>query len=135
MVAYRDLFRLDPAPGWDDDIPHKEKLKWMDILTALYGVSDVSFKRCIAPVSCASHSELIGFFDGSDNAYAAVVYIRWTLLDGSYHVYLVGSKAKVTPLKRISTPRAELNGAVLLSRLMLFLLRSCISSGVKPRKV
>ena len=25
MVAYRDLFRIDPALGWDDDIPIEEK--------------------------------------------------------------------------------------------------------------
>ena len=26
MVVYRDLFRLEPTPGWDKDIPLKEKL-------------------------------------------------------------------------------------------------------------
>ena len=135
MVAYRDLFRLEPAPGWDDDIPMKEKLKWLDILNALHQISSVKFDRCIAPVSLASQCDLIGYFDGSDNAYAAVVYIRWALLDGSFNVYLACSKSKVTPLKRISTPRSELNGAVLLTRLMLFFLKSCISSGIKPHKI
>ena len=109
----------------------KEKLKWLDILNALHQISSVKFDRCIAPVSLASQCDLIGYFDGSDNAYAAVVYIRWALLDGSFNVYLACSKSKVTPLKRISTPRSELNGAVLLIRLMIFFLRSCISSGIK----
>ena len=132
MAAYRDLFRLESAPGWDDDIPYQEKLKWVVILNVLHQVADVSFDRCITSLPHASQCELIGYFDGSDNAYAAVVYIRWTLFDGSYDVFLACSKAKVSPLKRISTPRAELNGAVLLTRLMLFFLRSCISSGIKP---
>ena len=135
MVAYRDLFRLDPAPGWDEDIPLKEKLKWVKILQEFCKASNVTFHRSIAPISRGSLPEIIGYFDGSDNAYAAVVYIRWTLHDSSYDVYLACSKAKVTPLKRISTPRAELNGAVLLSRLVLFFLRSCVSSGVTPTKI
>ena len=135
MVAYRDLFRLEPAPGWDDDIPQKEKLKWVDILNVLHQVSSVKFDRCIAPVSLASQCELIGYFDGSDNAYAAVVYIRWARHDGSFSIFLACSKAKVTPLKRISTPRSEINGAVLLTRLMLFFLRSCVSSGINPHKI
>ena len=135
MVAYRDLFRLEPTPGWDDDIPLSEKRKWLAILHTLNDVSKVTFGRCIAPVSRASCPEIIGYFDGSDNAYAAVVYIRWRLSDGLYEVYLGCAKAKVTPLKRISTPRSELNGAVLLSRLVLFFLRSCVSSGVNPLKI
>ena len=135
MVAYRDLFKLEPTPDWDSDIPLKEKAKWIPILSALHQCTSVPFARSIAPTSQASHSEIVGYFDGSDEAYAAVVYLRWTLLDGSIKVYLAGSKTKVTPLKRISTPRSELNGAVLLTRLVLFVLKCCVSSGVKPVKI
>ena len=135
MIAYRDPFRLDPTPGWDEDIPLKEKSKWLKILQEFCKVSAVTFPRCIAPISKGSYAEIVGFFDGSDNAYAGVAYIRWKLQNDSYVVYLACSKSKVTPLKRISTPRAELNGAVLLSRLVLFFLKSCVSSGVTPTKI
>ena len=94
-----------------------------------------NFHRSVASISRGSLPEIIGYFYGSDNAYAAVVYIRWTLHDSPYDVYLACSKAKVTPLKRISTPRAALYGAVLLSRLVLFFLRSCVSSGITPAKI
>ena len=43
MVAYRDLFRLEPTPDWDDDIPHKEKAKWISILSALRQCSSITF--------------------------------------------------------------------------------------------
>ena len=59
------------------------------------------------------------YFDGSDDVFAAVIYIRWKLSDGTVSVSLLCDKPKVTPSKRISTPRSELNGAVIASRLDL----------------
>ena len=87
------------------------------------------------PKSAVGQPEIVAYFDGSDDAYAAVVYSRWTLADGSIDVNLAIAKAKVTPLKRISTPRSELNGAVLLTRLVLFYLKSCSKAGVIPKTV
>ena len=40
------------------------------------------------------------------------------MTDGSVIVRLLCSKARVTPLQRISTPRSELNGAVVVARLL-----------------
>ena len=84
--------------------------------------------RCTKPNLAVGDPEVVGYFDGSDDAYAGVVYLRWALEDGSYEANLVCSKAKVTPLKRISTPRSELNGA-------LFFLKTCSKSNVKPKRV
>ena len=135
MVAYRDLFRIEPALGWDDEIPTKEKQKWVKILRVFHEASSIKLHRSTKPTSAVGDPEVVGYFDGSDDAYAGVVYLRWALEDGSYEANLVCSKAKVTPLKRISTPRSELNGAVLLSRLLLFFLKSCSKSNVKPKRV
>ena len=101
----------------------------------LIEVANVSFPRATRPKSAIKGPEIIGYFDGSDNAYAAVVYLRWVLSDGSIRATLAGSKAKVTPLKRISTPRSELNGAVLLGRLALKLTKACVASGSTPERV
>ena len=79
--------------------------------------------------------EIVGFCDGSDDAYAAVLYYRWILVDGWVHVALACSNARVTPLKRISTPRAEMNGAVMLTRLTKTLVKACSLSGTIPSKV
>ena len=59
------------------------------------------------------------FFDGSDHAYAIVIYARWVMKDGSVYVCLVASKAYVGPMFGTSTPRLEMNGATLLSRVVL----------------
>ena len=135
MVGYRDLFRIEPALGWDDDIPLAEKKKWIEIFRIFREVSNIKFRRSTRPKSAVGHPEVVAYFDGSDNAYAAVIYLRWTLSDGSFVVSLACSKAKVTPLKRISTPRSELSGAVLLTRLVLFYLKSCAKAGVTPKIV
>ena len=67
---------------------------------------------------------IVGYWEGSDEAFAASVYIRWKLGDGSVSVSLLASRARVTPLVRISTLRSELNGAVILTRLLKSLLQA-----------
>ena len=62
--------------------------------------------------------------------FAAAIYIRWTLADDSIHVSLLCAKPRVTPSKRISTPRSELNGAVLASRLALSSANSLTNAGI-----
>ena len=135
MVAYRDLFRIEPPLSWDDQIPLTEKTKWIQLLRIFKDVANITFPRSTRPKHAVGGPEIIGFFDGSDDAYAAVVYFRWVLADGKIHVNLGGSKAKVTPLKRISTPRSELNGAVILCRLVLSTIKSCTAAGTSPTRV
>ena len=74
-------------------------------------------------------------FDGSDLAFAAVIYVRWVLSDESVYVTLLCAKSRVTPLQRISTPRSELNGAVIAVRLLISCLHSLAQTGVIPERV
>ena len=66
--------------------------------------------------------EIIGYWDGSNAAYAAVAYLRckYRLADGSFiwKVRILAAKARVTPAKGLTPPRSELNGLVILSRLI-----------------
>ena len=66
------------------------------------------------------HLELHAFGDASDKGYGACVYLRAELQDGSCVSSLVMSKAKVAPLKKVTVPRLELLGALLCSRLLVF---------------
>ena len=75
--------------------------------------------RCYFPMHLQVASKnLHGFSDASEDAYAAVVYLRIVGSDGKVHISLVTSKTKVAPIKRLSIPRLELCGALLLSRLL-----------------
>ena len=57
------------------------------------------------------------------------------LPDCTVQVSLICAKSRVTPLLRLSTPRSELNGAVLAVRLLLSCLRSLSQSGIVPEQV
>ena len=62
-------------------------------------------------------SELHMFCDASELAYAAVAYWRHVFADNTVKVSLVCSKARVAPLKPVSIPRLELQGALVAARL------------------
>ncbi|XP_050435204.1 uncharacterized protein LOC126842319 [Adelges cooleyi] len=50
-------------------------------------------------------------------AYGACIYVRSLGYDGKWHAQLLCSKTRVAPLKGVTIPRLELNGAVLLVQL------------------
>ena len=79
----------------------------------------------------------IGFCDGSLSAYSAVVYVRWSMSEPKYEenkfsVSILCAKAKVTPTNGQTTPKSELNGATLLSRLLKSAVRASVD---KPSQV
>ena len=82
-------------------------------------VPPIKFPRCFKPKNNAGRPEIIGFWDGSDEAYSGVCYVRWKL-DGKdeWETNLITSKARVTPKSGCTTPRSELSGLVLLVRLI-----------------
>ena len=135
-IAFRDLFRLDPPLQWDLPLaPGPDLSNWLALINLLVSAKCVSFPRYTRPPNVTGKPQLICFFDGSDLAYAAVIYIRWVLSNGDVYVSLLCAKPRVTPLQRISTPRSELNGAVVASRLLLSAVRSLASSDATPEKV
>ena len=93
-----------------------ESLLWRSQLNSL---SQKHIPCCYFPrdVQVAS-TQLHGFSDASENAYAGVVYLCMINYDGNVHVSLVTSKIKVAPLKRLTIPRLELCGAQLLTKLL-----------------
>ena len=120
---------------WDTPLSEEFTIKWRKALKYLKTVDTINEPRCyFSPykfdnvVKC----ELHGFCDASKDAYAAVVYIRWTMDDGSVIVRFVACKTKVVPLKvrasltkeGVPTPNLELLACELLSKLLITIRRS-----------
>ena len=135
-IAFRHLFNSYPSIEWDTPLPPgPDRYRWLDLIHLLVHSKPITFKRCIKPFNAVGGCQLICYFDGSDDAFAAVIYIRWELADGSVYVTLLCAKPRVAPLKRRSTPRSELNGALVAARLTLSAVRSLSSAGVPLERI
>lgn len=103
--------------GWDEMLPDDVSSTWRRFQRDLHLVEGVRIPRwCHTTARCSL--ELHGFSDASLLAFAACVYARVRREDGTVTVTLLAGKTKVAPIKQQCIPRLELNGAVLLARLL-----------------
>ena len=105
--------------GWDDCIPNAILEEWSKRRRELPLVSTHCILRCSCPgeanVVC---TQLHGFSDASEKAYSGVVYLRMEDSNGRLYTSLVMSKTCVAPIRRITVPRLELNGALIVAQLL-----------------
>ena len=85
----------------------------------------ITVKRCLKPHNAIGDPILIIFSDGSNNAYGACAYVRWELSTREFVSYIILSKNRLAPVKRMSIDRIELCGAVLNKRLKTVLQQQC----------
>lgn len=104
---------------WDEVIPSEHLTKWHTFLSQLKDLEQIQIPRPLQ-VSQACSVELHGFSDASEAGYAAVVYLRSLLADGTVVIRQLLSKTRVAPLKRITLPRLELCAAHLLAQLVSY---------------
>ncbi len=105
---------------WDEIVNEADLLEWSGWCAQLNELETIQIPRCLWPVDFQmSECSLHTFCDASEKAFAAVIYLRVTSLDGQVHVSLVMSKTRVAPVKRncLTLPRLELQAAVLGVRL------------------
>ncbi|XP_062541492.1 uncharacterized protein LOC134209528 [Armigeres subalbatus] len=108
---------------WDDPVPPNIAARWSSFREELNSLHDMDLPRRFI-VDGAVRIELHGFSDASDQACGACVYARSILHDGTSQLVLMCSKSKILPKKKkgkpktISTPRAELEAALLLANLL-----------------
>lgn len=107
----------DSLISWDSTLPPKIAAEWVDFMGQLQELQAMALPRRVLSVRAVS-TMLCGFCDASEDAYAAVVYVRQEFPDGSFHTNLLASKTKVAPTSVTTLPRLELCGALLLARLM-----------------
>ena len=117
-IGMRDLFIKEQGLEWDSPLPDKLRIMWVVHMKELVLAGEVKFSRCVKPEGKVEQFWLVVFFDGSDQAFAGAVFCMWIMEDRGIVIRLLCSKARVTPLLRISTPRSEVCGAVLAIRLI-----------------
>ena len=104
---------------WDDPIPEHIHQVWSQWRSELLLLTTVHVPRCYSLLKEAiASTQLHGFSDASEEAYAGIVYMRIEYSNKSVHTSLIISKTKVSPIKRLSIPRLELCGAQILARLL-----------------
>lgn len=81
-------------------------------------IEKISIPRWIRYEDEVDVRELHGFCVASEKGYAAVIYTRFVDAKQHARVNLLISKTRVSPIKPVSLPRLELNGATLLAKLM-----------------
>ena len=104
---------------WDSPVPEDSQRAWQQWRCELPSLSSKGVPRCYFPKTVQVVSTQIhGFCDASEEAYAGVVYLPMVDSKGDIHISLVMSKTKVAPIKRMSIPRLELCGAQVLAKLL-----------------
>lgn len=105
--------------GWDVPLPTdlEQQLKtWVSDLPALTLCPVPRFLGI--PGRTILSQQLHGFCDASADAFGGAVYVRSFHQDTSVSVHLLTSKARPAPIQKITIPRLELCGAVMLAQLL-----------------
>ena len=92
-----------------------------DVSENLASIESLNITRCIqrkdfTPISYQLHS----FSDASETGFGAAVSLRSKYTNGKVSCHLIVTKSKVAPVRQI--PRLELEGALVASRLVKFVL-------------
>ena len=100
--------------GWDDPVPNELLSRWEKWRSDLHLLEQVKLPRCVKPTGFGKPTkiEIHSFSDASDVGIGQVSYLRLSNAEGQIHVSFLMGKARVAPLKLMSTPRMELTAAV-----------------------
>lgn len=109
--------------NWDDPVPVMVQSHWTAIVSSLSTLANIQIPRYLGESSDNTY-QLVGFADASERGYACVVYIRSQHSKQEFNIRLLVAKSKVAPVKTLSIPRLELCGALLLARLLDYVLKS-----------
>lgn len=85
------------------------EVEWSEYVTNL-NQTNIQIPRWLGTKS-NFHTELHGFCDASECAYAAVIYARTISDQNTVQINIIQSKTRVAPLTMQTIPRLELVGA------------------------
>ena len=111
---------------WDAELPESFVTQWEKYRAELKQIDKCAIPRSVIPLNGSiDRLELVGFSDASNRAYGAAIYARVVEKSGKIVTQLVAAKSKVSPVKVISLPKLELQGALLMTKLMAKV-RECV---------
>ncbi|XP_064463610.1 uncharacterized protein LOC135374602 [Ornithodoros turicata] len=109
---------------WDSPMSEDKQKLWNEWCSEIPELTKVSVDRCFLP-SGHRNPQLHIFCDASPKGYGAVAYLRVENKDGTVTSTIVLSKSRVAPLKKLTLPRLELMAALIGSRMLNYLRRTC----------
>ena len=104
---------------WDDLLNESLLSEWQNLVKYISEVDEIIIDRKYVDDFKFEKVELHGFSDASDKAYGACIYLRFIYKSKVAHTRLITSKSRVNPIKKLTIPRLELMGLLLLSRLII----------------
>jgi len=107
------LHKLD----WDDQLPSELLNEWMDMYLRLSQMKELAGDRLVLAKGQPTEIQLHEFCDSSEKAYGACLYLHSVNQQGEVTTKLLCSKSRVAPVKKITLPRLELCGGLLLALL------------------
>jgi hypothetical protein len=125
-MLLRKLSKLEKM-DWDDPIPEDLRDDWIKFFTLLFDMEQIVFQRSTKPTTALGEPSLVLFSDASEEAFGACAYIRWQLQNGSYQSNLLLAKSRLSPIRKMTIPRLELNGALLAARLSKFVTKEMVT--------
>ncbi|XP_055591299.1 uncharacterized protein LOC129743341 [Uranotaenia lowii] len=104
---------------WDEILTRNDAEIWEVFRNQLKEMGEIVVPRCVFPHSKPQSVELHGFCDASSLGYGACVYVRSCDMTNC-KISLLTSKSRIAPLKnaKLTIPRLELSGALVLARLI-----------------
>ena len=129
---------------YDDKVPEDKLESWKELIAEAVLSSSLCFPRCVRPAGALGTPLVVGFEDGAKPAFAGCIYLQWKIpcshgeveCEQDYEANLQFGKARVTPLNGYTTPRSELSGMVLVSRMALTTVKALqTESSMQPKGV
>merc|ERR1711867_250975 len=127
-MLLRNLYLAGIGCGWDDPLPEAEQASWQTFIDAAISLQSVSVPRAVVTRG-SKGLWLIGFWDGSLDAYSCCIYARsrvegeWGDVKG-HHTQLLFAKTRVAPLEGSTIAKMELQGMVQLTRSLVKVVRA-----------
>ena len=108
------LHKLD----WDEQLPSELLNQWLDMYLHQSKVNEIAVDRLVLANRQPTEIQLHGFCDSSKKAYEACLYLRSVNQQEEVTTKLLCSKSRVAPVKKVTLPRLELCGSLLLAQLI-----------------